>query len=183
MATDVEWMTFVSGVVSSVAWPLAALIALLAFRSQLGRLVLRISKFKYGDAEFEFSKALLEAEKNAPAGGTPIAYAGPQKDFSTLAEASPRAAVLESWLLVENQLRELAQVNDMVAGTAPNRMMMELARREALDVQSVNLVAQLRNLRNKIVHESDHSISPREAREYAELALRAADVLRTKMDK
>lgn len=48
-----DWLTFISSVISSVAWPSALVIGLLVFRKPMTNAILSLKRLKYKDLEME----------------------------------------------------------------------------------------------------------------------------------
>ncbi|MCH8205581.1 MAG: hypothetical protein IH956_01090 [Chloroflexi bacterium] len=96
-----------------------------------------------------------------------------------LAHESARAAVLEAWLLIENQARQAAIRSHVeVSPTAPTtRMVKLLANRGLITGMVVAIINDLRSLRNEAVHAEDFALSARDAREYVDVARRVARAL------
>jgi hypothetical protein len=60
-----DWLTFVSKLIDSLAWPLVALVLGLVFRRKLLDLIPAIRKFKAGPLEAEFELAAKEIRVSA----------------------------------------------------------------------------------------------------------------------
>lgn len=95
-----------------------------------------------------------------------------------IAEVSPRASILEPWVLVE----EAAARSGFVQGAGvprvnPSLFVEELIRLGKLPPDSAALVRQLRKLRNQATHLPDVSITQDEADRYLELAATASELI------
>src|SRR5205807_112949 len=132
-------------------------------------------------AEAEAEAAALPSAASAIAGSaneaTSEAATSSEAALLTLAEISPRAAVVEAWLLVEHELRKLAELHG-VRSTMPRQATRELAAQGAIPRGLTGLIANLSDLRNEAVHNSDAAIATDDAVRYVELATRIAASLR-----
>ena len=63
-----DWLTFVSGLIDSLAWPLVALILDLVFRKKLLELITTLKKLKAGPVEAEFEMETKQIRATATAG-------------------------------------------------------------------------------------------------------------------
>lgn len=119
-----DWLTFWSSVIGSIAWPLAAFGIAFLFRSQLRKLLDRIKKLSVGDNSVDFGEKLDEAEAEAvtaiPANAPlPAPLPLPDQRTQQLIALSPSAAVLDSWRLIERKTLQLAE--PYYSGGATNR--------------------------------------------------------------
>jgi hypothetical protein len=172
-----DWLTFIASMTGSLAWPAAALIGLLTFRRALVRLLPDLNRLKYKDLELEFGKAVAQARVEIEAGPVPnqLPPAPPlqkQPYLQSLAEVSPRAALLEAWLPFEIAA---SRIGDALAISGPSRpaqmprLIDGLVREGILTEPEARAVARLRGIRNKVVHAVDVDLSPDEVSEYARL--------------
>lgn len=171
--------------IEALVWPVTAIIILLLFRSQIARVILRLSRFKYKDAVFEFGNNLDDAENKAASLDLPppkvlrqvtepITIASSYDRLFELTSSSPRGAITESWLRIEIAVNEAAQK----LGIEPVRnyrgwkqVITELARQEKIPKSTVYLLDDLRKMRNNAVHTIEFEISPQEAARYVDLAI------------
>jgi hypothetical protein len=107
-----DWLNFSASVIHSLAWPVAILSALLLLRRELISLMPRIRKVRYKDLEFTLTEQISEAKREINIGPAPLslpeptstsaatreeAEVGTPSYFESIAEVSPRAALLEAW--------------------------------------------------------------------------------------
>uniref|UniRef100_Q479V8 DUF4145 domain-containing protein n=1 Tax=Dechloromonas aromatica (strain RCB) TaxID=159087 RepID=Q479V8_DECAR len=184
-----DWLTFISKVVEATSWPLVACICFFALKDQLLRLFPFLRRLKYKEFEAEFGEGVREVSEKLTASATPpvvstspeaTAASGDTRDhFVRLAEAAPRAAVLEAWLQVEHAAQRLIRSYG-VAERRPLRMVGPTIIRDYLDKTNAVTPEQresfdkLRQLRNKVVHFADVSLPLDEVIEYIDLALSLA---------
>jgi hypothetical protein len=57
-----EWIKLITDLIKALVWPIVLLIIFLVLRKHLISLLSQITKFKYKDFEFEFSKTIREAQ-------------------------------------------------------------------------------------------------------------------------
>jgi len=186
----VDWLTFISSVVASVAWPAVLVGVLMWFRKPLAALVTALRSAKFKDLELAFGKKLDELEGKAeqaklPAAGTRPAWVYENPDDWTfgnyierLAPISPRAAISEAWRHVELALRAAATRTGDRPPTGSTDLAQLLQREDVLPRDAASLVADLRALRNRAVHADDFDIDPERAIEFARLAERVIASIR-----
>ena len=113
-----DWLQFFSSLVSSLAWPVTLLAVVFILRGNLGTLFPFIERLKYKDFEIEFRNSLQElAEKSRKAFPNvqtiEMEASGiPRDRLYSLAEISPRSAILEAWLQVEMASAEVLQKHE-----------------------------------------------------------------------
>ena len=168
-----DWMTFVSKLVESLAWPVAAVGLVALLHDDIRKLLPFIKKFKAGPLEAEFErevKALKEATPDREALAKPDAAS---KAFLVqLAELHPRSAILESWVRVEAAARAaLARKVKPTGGYIPAARIAEpLAQQGALTQDQVTLFNDLRRLRNEVAHAEGFEPTIESASAYIDLA-------------
>lgn len=175
-----DWLTFVAALTSHLAWPIAVILSVVLLRRPLSSLLPLMTKLKWKDFELQFGKALQEVKAEAvevlPAPKVPAALPGP---IEALAQVSPRAAVIEAWLEVEEAaVAALAKRGLQLHGSIMPRIMEALAEVNVLNRDELGIFSRLRTLRNQAAHAPDFAISSDEAREYAKLAASLAERLK-----
>ncbi|MDV6252713.1 hypothetical protein [Vibrio sp. EA2] len=143
----------------------------------MGKLLGRVSKFKYGEIEAEFQERLeklvsFEQSEEVKVG---VDTAGTSVALEDLAETSPRAAVLEAWLKVQKATSAFCIANGFPQDIS-HQGLFKLARERNLDIDAFQTAHQeLRLLRNKAVHATDSDITTATARQYIKNANFLAD--------
>lgn len=182
--------------IEALVWPVTAIIILLLFRSQIARVILRLSRFKYKDAVFEFGKDLEDAENKAASLDLPppkvlrqvtepITIASSYDRLYELASSSPRGAITESWLRIEAAVNEAAQklgIGPVRHYRAWEQVIAELVKREKIPQSTIYLFNDLRKIRNNAVHMIEFEISTQEAARYVDLAMGLVYRIQTAMD-
>lgn len=177
-------MELVVNLLVGVAWPVAVVWVAMLFKSDIRSLLQRISQLKYKDVEASFEEGLAKAEaKAATIGPAPDPVAQPElstrlAQLRRIADVSPRASILEAWVLVE----EAAAKSGYVQGASmprvnPYLFVEELVRLEKLPDGSASLLEQLRKLRNQAAHLPDFGLTQNEADRYLQLAARVSELI------
>ena len=185
-----DWLTFISTVIGSIAWPAVLVGVIVWLRKPLLRLAGSLRSAKYKDIELEWGQKLEQLEGKAdqaklPEPGDRPAWVYESPDDWTfgdyierLAPISPRAAISEAWRHVEIALKEAGRR----AGNAPPhhfyRLVKSLREQNRLPRDAAALVEDLRVLRNQAVHSDDADIPPERAIEFGRLAERLIASLR-----
>lgn len=104
-----------------------------------------------------------------------------QERFLKLAELHPAAAMLDSWLDLETELRTAATKHGIADSEKlpTSRIAQELRKLELWDDATFRIFSELRNLRNKVVHTRSGAITPTHALEFDMLIRRLITKLRT----
>lgn len=166
-----------------LAWPITVMTIVVLLRRELRDVFSRLSHLKYGELEATFEKGLQEAEARAKAAALPMAGSQPapasreaelvaEERLSRLTEISPRAAISEAWIGVEEALRAVASILDLDGRDrmSHRRIVQELRRLGRLNDDVLATYDRLRRLRNEAVHAPDFALSSKETNRYVELA-------------
>ena len=167
-------LTFISSLIDSVAWPAAVVFLVFLLRSPLGRLLPLVSSLKYKDLELQFGNQLKRInDADLPQKDHRQRLPLESQRVNRLAELSPRAAVLESWVNVElaalGAARSLMQ-DEVRSKTLSYQAIRALERSGRLDPTAVSMLRDLRALRNQAAHAPDFAISTDSAIEFADTA-------------
>lgn len=168
-----DWLTFISSLVRSLAWPVFALILALLFRDQILQFGSFIKKLRAGPIEAEFEHDLEQLRSLSPGRVDVVsARAGEEETFLTeLAERHPSTAILEAWTRLERAARVLLssqQNEDSDPGEVSTARLPELLVRVGLiDQPQVTLYHELRRLRREVARDLDPT--KESARTYVEL--------------
>lgn len=172
-----DWLTFFSSLVDSIAWPLAILIIVWWLKDYIKKLIPYTSKLKYGDLEIEFGEKLAELKveteklkKEHPAIALPeVNKEYLDKDTSNI---SPRTAIVEAWIALELTAFNFAKHYNIVdTDKQPFIKILKLyEEKQILQKDEIEVIRKLQKLRNQALHESSFDISQKEAEEYSRLA-------------
>ena len=182
-----NWLEFTASIVKAVAWPAVFLIIFFALREPVRKLLPLLQKFKYKEVELEFTRRVEEVSAEL-AEGLPTLQsnvAGNADEIAIvakLADVSPRAAVLESWLSIEtaalSAARRLGWEPPSEKPTNGLSVMKFLEHHNSVDRKMVGLLRELRSLRNQAAHTPEFALSKGAALEYGSTATRVANYLR-----
>jgi hypothetical protein len=196
-----DWLTFVSKLFETAAWPVVVLGIFLLLRKPLCEAARAWETIKatYKDFAVELRKAKEEAEKaslpvsplvtssysdesvESSSSYPPSSSSHPSSrrseplldKYERLIEVSPAAGVVEAWRDVEVELLRLAEGRAIATGKSLTvAVLSQLEAADALDSRSAQIIQRLRRLRNEAAHHTTRPISHDDAMEYAMLATR-----------
>ena len=162
-----DWITFASKAIDSLAWPIVALSLGLIFRRKLLDLIPNIRKFKAGPLEAEFereAKQVLASAEQAGSHAKPVELARPD---STPADAEseivskligartdPAGIILGGWSSVDGELFRLGLQLDMFVDplTSTTKVYEVVMSSDMLPDETRKLILKLRDLRNQVAH-------------------------------
>ena len=167
-----------------IAWPVAVVWVAYLFKGELRSLMHRISQIKYKDAEANFASDLAQAETKAlsipqvPANAPQSEISSKLDSLRRIADVSPRAAIMEAWVLVEDSAAKSGHVQGTAVPRVNARSFVEdLISRGKLPAESGPLIDQMRKLRNQATHLPDFVISHDEADRYLQLAAKISELI------
>lgn len=184
-----DWLTFISKVVEALAWPAVVVGVLLYLRQEFPSIVRSLRRLKFKDVELEFGEAAkalaAETKRVVPAAGPDVKLLGQDESavvarLGAIAELSPRAAILEAWLLVEAAAADLIRKQNptsLTANPGPMRIREGLRRAEVLTPPQEAAFEHLRRLRNDAVHAPDAEFTSAAVASYIESAVAMAGYL------
>jgi Domain of unknown function (DUF4145) len=157
-----DWLTFISNLVGSMAWPTSAAIIALIFRSQISTLIKNLNTLRWGDVEAEFGEKvdqireeIREIESNPNYIDVPV-----EPQLINLLETHPHLAVLEGWKTLEKAIVELSARKLQNDRPLPIQKHLEaLVRAELISSSMKKIINDIREVRNRAVHELDTSVS------------------------
>lgn len=170
-------------IIKALAWPIATIWVSYLFRTTIRQLVNRVSTFKYGDVEANFTKELTEAELDAKKIKAPKITSTPKtlnqkEQLLRIADISPRAAIVEAWALIEMaSIKKGLTSGATIQRTNPKIIVEYLKDTGKFSSESLDLIERLRLIRNRASHMPDFAITQNEAERYLELAAQAASVI------
>lgn len=180
-------LDFIASLAGSLAWPIVVLIVLLAFKEQLINALKNIRSFKFGDAEAVFGTELKEANEKAKAIETPTEQtaqtnAGRTAQLVDMAVVSPTGAIVEAWKDVLDAMTEVLQrativIPDRPAPANALNLINHFKKYGLLPKAELDVLNDLRTLRNRAAHISDDTITTAQAQNYVRLADRVIDVM------
>jgi hypothetical protein len=188
-----DWLTFFSTNIKSLAWPTVAIFVLLVLKRQIGDLLRalgdRLLTAKGGGFEFTFGQRVDEAEALLPtpevkeitasfaaSGGleADAAHAQRIENISALAQLPPAYIVSQAWLRLEQAIREAVNIPPARPGyRRPARPLNYLgwAREQGLlTPEELAAVQRLREMRNLAAHSLDPDLTMTDALRYQDIA-------------
>jgi uncharacterized protein YutE (UPF0331/DUF86 family) len=191
-----DWMKLVASMIENLAWPTTVLVIFFIVRDRVGQLIEKLGKLKYKDLELDFSKikqptSIIKAVENAPKEEKSIAIKNPEFEqvFDALEEQifeavenAPAAAVLLAWSYVETSLSSAIsrlKSDKKIMSTSPLQNIQNLERAGKLSPQQLELLHEMRTLRNKLAHEisGELIIHSDQALDYAKTSVELARFL------
>lgn len=159
-------------ILKAVSWPVAVIWLGYLFRSDIKDLFKRVEQLKYKEFSAGFARELNATEdeinkiQSTTDGGLAIPSAITKlNQIYALVSSSPRAAVLEAWLLIES------------AATSSGLSVNPWNPSSKLPKQLLDQVNKVRELRNSVVHMPDYSVTPDLARNYIKLSFSIAEMI------
>lgn len=176
-----DWMQFVSALVSAIAWPAAVVTVVCLLKGPILGLIPKIRSFKYGELHVDLTEALQSLQAELPAAPKSDAQPeAPQVELSVplrIAAVSPRAGMIAAWLEVEGALNAVLKREwlDSSPHELPREKLERL--REAGHVNGPTYRAVLRTfkLRNEAVHMLDREIPYDDAVAMADVCTRLVE--------
>lgn len=178
---------FISTIIKSIAWPIVILIIAIMLRRPLTKILSNLNRLTYNNLEMEFSEKLEEIQttletKNGIASNNQTN--SKELEIKAVAEVSPAASITMAWSMIEqeiqNTVKRLAISPDYPLHNSALKNIQLLQNQELIDLDTVNTLSELRNLRNKAVHGNiaNENISYLEAIKYYELSRKVTRLLR-----
>ncbi|HEX8664322.1 MAG TPA: hypothetical protein VF744_09865 [Beijerinckiaceae bacterium] len=174
-----DWLTFFSSVIKSVAWPAVVVALLVILRKQLQDLASDLDEFSFPGGSAKFKKRLQEAKKEIDAAGEEESQpkiAPPTDEYLELATKYPQAAILQAFEEVAEAAREYRRQFPNAGTKTTLAVMKGLYNMKLIDRSVLNQYRKLRDTRNAAVHAQ--YITPGEAIEYRTLCRSLAERVR-----
>ena len=174
-----DLLTFISQMISALAWPAAVLVLVFAMRKPVSEALSILRKLRFRDLELEFDRQVTELKQTAAAGLMRGEEEEPQRQLREqlmrLASASPEAAVVEAWRHVENRLVDLARARAFDAAPATWVMPLVLGAlmmgKNLINEPQYATLRSLKHLRDQVTHGRGIQITASEALEYIDVAV------------
>ncbi len=181
-----------------IIWPLTLVILVFFLREEIRKLLKRINSFQYKDFKATFENELNRIEKEANAtikkskikksiNNEPI-YPEPydEKYYQLLriADESPRAALLEGWVEVENAFYEAAKKFKVKSYSSKNirKILAELIETGHYAKTIYPLVLDIYELRNQAAHTPVFIPTKQQLRRYLEMTIEMALTFRNPLN-
>lgn len=185
-----DWLTFISKFIESMAWPVAVVLLGLIFRKEVAEMLPFLRKVKAGPLEAEFeaateqllaSTAELTVTERKP--GIPlIENMSSLKDTASMhlaARSEPTATIIEGWSKLDGELHQLGRQTGVNQDPliSQTKLYREIMDSEVLPKEIRSLVQDLRYLRNQVAH-SKFFPTPESAQNYLVLVESVVELIR-----
>ncbi|MGN8238684.1 HEPN domain-containing protein [Enterobacter soli] len=175
-----DWLTFISKVIDSCAWPIVLGLVFIKYKNQIIKLIGSLESIKIGDiVDAKFSKEVLEVASKSE-------ELLPNEDKNlklslsdTLSALPPRLAIIEAYNLITKTVNEVLvyqgyfSKEDAKRGRVTPIEMLHKAKSSGIfSDEQFELLNKLRRLRNQIVHGED-GVNPtlEDAKNYVDSAV------------
>jgi hypothetical protein len=176
-------LTFISEIIKTITWPIVTILIFFKLQGPISKVIFLIDKMKYKDFELEFGRKVQELAKEAKKQLPESVKANDDKNhLYELATISPRSAILEAWLLVEDAaVKKINQRKIKLSSTekkSPLMLLNALTKSNILDAEKQLIFNKLRNLRNASAHATELSFDEELAIDYIDSAMLLVSFLR-----
>ncbi|MDC8802221.1 hypothetical protein PRZ61_01990 [Halomonas pacifica] len=182
-----DWKTFFSQIIDSLAWPAVTVFVVVLLRDKITDLLPRLKKFKHKETEIEFTEGVAELVQEREAQGIEGEELAQKNEYqnqfgflSRLADISPRSAVLESFRIVESAAAKKAArlYPDLESRYARSPLhLQKMLKGEVLSRNEFYQLDQLRKLRNEAAHAEEFEVRGMPVEAYIDIALSLASRL------
>ena len=187
-----DWLSFTSNIIASLAWPLTVVLIIIILRSPISELILSIDQITGKNWKVRFRRGVqqlgqqvdeaLQLEREEIRRVTPDEHL--QRDYEryyNMAYDDARSAVISSWLLIEEAVRDLAKRKDLDIKHYPSthHILQQLFKEQIVSQNFYDIINSARNLRNEAIYSKRFSISPQDAQNYIATAEKIASYLRS----
>lgn len=166
------WQEFVAQLVASLAWPTSLVLAAIVFRKPVLRLLENLNEVSYGGVRASFDRQAADLTDSVVPNAVSKGIT-PELDekLLRLAEASPRGAVIESWLRIERLLVRALDKKGIAHQSLLGRRLIDFANQnEVLGVGMEKSLTGLLQLRNLASHGPSSEIGSARAKEFLVIA-------------
>lgn len=180
------WAELCVRLLDTLVWPGFAALVVILFAEEISDLIRNTKWLRFGSAEAGFLRdEMADAQTTIQSAGLK-----PSADRSSdhqrlleLAGVSPRTAIIESWIILENSAREFAEsrgITDSRVLRNPVRIVLELlGQYEDIGPDLAASIASLRDVRNLAAHSTRFNVSESESASYVDMANIIADTFRS----
>lgn len=184
-------MKYFDELIQMIAWPGAIVLLAYLFRKDISELIMghlapkpqRIayrlaSTLKIADGIAESVIASLDVKPDLQSSET---YIKSHAQLQRLAKASPRAAIIETWVEFEANIQDVAEKLEIFSrGPLGTRRTIEkLVEMKKVHPDMLTLYMSMREVRNKATHVPDYTIKNEDAERYFEIYFMMMHVLNT----
>jgi uncharacterized protein YutE (UPF0331/DUF86 family) len=179
----IEYVKAGVDLIKAAFWPGVAVLGGWKFRAEIRKLLTGLSSLKFAGFEAIFVEGLAATQRKLPPETLAAAKDSERfQDLSELAQIAPIDAVIKAWAKLEDTLVDLAPKLGIrgIGGERPRfgKMVEEFLQTEGLSPQLKSAIAELRSLRNQVVHEPSFTLTPDAATQFVLLALASVEDLK-----
>ena len=183
--TGSEWLDFMVSLTDSLAWPAAAIVALLILEPYLKELISLIETIRFKGLELNLNQSVDNtADKVASLETVDESIA--EDPLPEVLDPDPRMAIIKSWASVETAVEDLASANKQVLGRveriSTRRRVEKLRRSGLIDDSLAAVLRDMGSVRNVVAHGGDISLHDATVREYARAASRLASIVEQQLE-
>jgi hypothetical protein len=167
----VDWLTFASKLIESLAWPVSAAVLLVFLFRNLERISNVLKSVKMKDVEVNFRDKVAEIKATAEdLNVTVISPKAVKIAGSFGSQANATMVVIDRWAEIEGKLHNWAKANGHSNLKTVSAILDRLKRDKIVGDDVIILADQLLSLRNQVAHGSDFKIGANEAVEISGIA-------------
>jgi hypothetical protein len=186
----VDFLKFIVEMTTALAWPGAVVLAVYWLRAPIIDLLPYLDELKYKDFGLKFRRDINKAKEEV----TPEDQVGektPQileeeNALIRVAEVSPRAAILESWMSLQDGLLDISlkkgQIDNKENYREHSRVGHAMLGIKAFTKSDFDAYHKLRDLRNKAAHAPDFALNTQDAKEYVGLAMQLVSMAKQRVN-
>lgn len=168
---------FIIELLDKLGWPITVIVLVLLLWKQISGLIGKIHSLKYKDLSVEFDQKLKRLEESADSTNLPRLTDDTIKSnysyYVELVEKCPSAAILESWVQLEEAIQNAIGLPPNVVFGIRNDSISHSALADiGLNEEQISYINELRKMRNKLIHGESLNLSAKATSAYALLALR-----------
>lgn len=174
-------------ILQAVTWPITVLIIVFILKNPIFKLLDQTKKLKYKDFEIEFDKDLndLNARVKEKKKKTKIPENFKNKYFNENFDIIPsRGKLIEAWLSLETSIMSSASSFDLDSRDKKlnlHEALRILNKNEILDRENLDIINELRQLRNRLVHFRESDIKEDEINKFIDTIRDQADIILSNM--
>ena len=157
-----DWLTFVSSLVSSLSWPCGLAVVALIFRSEVRGLFTNLSTIRWKEFEFNFNEKVERIREELKAVESDPDYEDRpiEAGLVRLVETHPHLAVLEGWKSLERAIIDVAARRLQIDRARPfQEHLSALQNSNLLPKVMLSAISDIRSVRNQAAHEIDAPVS------------------------
>jgi hypothetical protein len=171
-----DWKNFIVEITNNLAWPIVTIIIVLLFRKSLINLTKRISKIETSNGKIELYNEFVKINEELK--DIELNDRSWINEMEKIAEINPRAAIIEAWTTIElSCIKKGFTTGSAIQRFNPKSLEDYL---KNIDESLSNKIKDLRNLRNKLVHEHQSDFDFINAKKYIELSDKIITILNRK---